>query len=156
MRQKVRRNVQEAFYAVVHDYPAGVPALAAELGMQPGTLYNKANSHENDGGHHKPTLSDAVIVSVITGDPRILQALCLTLGHVCYQLPDMSGLTTDALLTHITKTEAAGGDFYRALNDALAGDESISTYEFEQIESRAHDWVSAILEGVERLREMSE
>ena len=153
MGRIVPKNVQEAFYRVVHDYPEGVEALANKMGIPPGTLYNKANANETS--HHKPTLSDAVVATVISGDKRILHAFAATVGQVCYSLPDLSNLSTTALISHITRTEATAGDFYRAIHNALETDGVISPIEFETIEQQAHNWISVILEGLERMKEMS-
>ena len=154
MGRVVPKNVQEAFYRVVHDYQKGVESLANLMGMPPGVLYNKANSSETS--HHKPTLADAVIATVISGDKRILHAFAATVGEVCYSLPDLSNLSTTALISHITRTEATAGDFYRAIHDALETDGVISDVEFKTIEQQAHTWISVILEGLERMREMSQ
>lgn len=152
-RPQMPKGVQEAFHRVVHDHD--VPTLAARLGISPGTLYNKANLNDNESNHNKPTLADAVVVTNLTGDKRIAQAFCASVGGVYHELPDLSGLTTDALMQHILQIEAKGGDFYREIHDALANDDAIDGREFARIEKRAHVWLSAILAGLARMQEMS-
>lgn len=153
MGRPIPGNVQDAFYRVVHDYPKGVETLANKMGVPTGTLYNKANA--NESSHHKPTLADAVVATVISGDKRILHAFAATVGEVCYPLPDLSILTTTALIAHITKIGLEGGDFYRAIHVALATDDRIDTKDYVEIEREAHEWIAAILEGLARMKEMA-
>ncbi|SEO64949.1 phage regulatory CII family protein [Nitrosovibrio sp. Nv6] len=154
MGRSIPKNVQDAFYRVVHDYPEGVEALANLMGIPPGTLYNKANANETS--HHKPTLADAVLVTAISNDKRILHAFAATVGEVCYSLPDLSNLSTTALISHITRTEAEGGDCYRAIHQALEKDGLINGADYKVIERETYEWVSAILEGLARMKEMAQ
>ncbi|MFA6971674.1 MAG: phage regulatory CII family protein [Gallionella sp.] len=151
MGNSIPKDVQDAFYRVVHDF--GVEKLAGMMGMSAGVLYNKANT--NDTSHHKPTLADSVIVTNLTRDFRILQAFAHSSGGVFHQFPDLSDISTDALLIHIIRIEKEGGDFYRELHGALREDDTISKTEFASIEREAHEWISAILEGLARLKEMA-
>jgi hypothetical protein len=159
--QRIPPDVNDAFYRVVHDFKGGeqnrggVPALARLMGMSPGVLYNKASIKDNEDSHHKPTLKDAVLVTILTEDPRIVQAMCAVAGGVFYPLPDLSQISTEALLTHLTRLGAESGDFYRCLDEALRQDDGISLDELKALETEAHEWVSAILETLQRLREMA-
>lgn len=159
MATRLPVDVQDAFYRVVHDFGGGeannggVPSLARQMGMPPGTLYNKANP--NESSHHKPTLADAVLASILSGDRRIAQAFCHTLGGVFVSLPDLSNLTTDSLLEHLTKIGRESGEFYACLDDSLRADRQINAEEFAKLECEAEQWIAAICEAVARLREMS-
>lgn len=151
MGATIPKDVQDAFYRVVHDF--GTEKLAGMMGMSPGVLYNKANC--NDTSHHKPTLGDCIVVTHLTGDKRIVQAFAHSVGGVFFKLPDLSNLSTDALLTHILGIETEGGDFYLAVSDSLKNDNRINPKEFTRIEREAMQWVGAILEGLARIREMA-
>jgi hypothetical protein len=160
--KRIPSDVGDAFYRVVHDFKGdkpedvGVPALARLMGMSPGVLYNKANPHDNEHNHNKPTLQDAVMVTTISKDIRIVQAMCSVAGGVFYPLPDLSHLNTEALLNHLTKLGSESADFYRCLDAALRkDDDGISYREFESLETEAHQWISAILETLARVREMA-
>lgn len=159
MATRLPADVQDAFYRVVHDFAGGeargggVPAMARQMGMPPGTLYNKAS--QSEASHHKPTLADAVLASILSGDRRIAQAFCHTLGGVFVSLPDLSNLTTDGLLEHLTKIGRESGDFYACLDAALRNDRQINADEFTALELEAEQWIAAICEAVARLREMS-
>lgn len=151
MGSKAPDDVFEAFYRVVHDYAPGVPKLAAKMGMPAGTLYNKANHNDNENNHNKPTLADAVLVSVLAGDHRVLYSFAHTLGEVCFPVPNLSQVSDTALLELITKIGAEGGDFYQAVNAALA-DGDFSPREFRRIEHEALEFIGAIVESVARMK----
>lgn len=153
MATKLPMDVHEAFYRVVHDYPAGVPALAAKMGVPPGTLYNKADP--GNEGHHKPSMADGVVATLLTGDKRIAQAFSRTVGGLYLDLPDMSGVETDQLMTHILRIGKEEGDFFEAIDWALREDNRISPEEFRKIEQEAHEFVASVLESLQRMREMS-
>ena len=151
-RAPIQKNVQQAFHDVVHEYPGGVEELAGKMVVATGTLYNKANATERS--HHIPTLADAVVLTIMSGDKRVLHAFAATVGEVCYSLPDLSNLTTTALIAHIPKIGLEGGDFYRAIHCALATDDRIDAEEYLQIERASYEWIASILEGLARMKEM--
>jgi hypothetical protein len=145
-------DVQEAFRAVVRDF--GVEKLAALLGMPAGTLHNKINLNETS--HHKALLSEAVLVTILSKDTRILEAFARMVGHVTYSLPSLHDLTTDSLLSHMVKMHAEQGDFHQRLQDSLKSDNGISAKEYKAIAKEAHEWIASILEILHRLGEMSQ
>jgi hypothetical protein len=151
MGNPVPKDVQDAFYRVVHDF--GVERLASMMGMSPGVLYNKANC--NDGSHHKPTLADCIVITNLTLDKRIAQAFAHSAGGVFCELPDLSSLSTDALMLHVLRIDAEGGDVHRVIHESLELDNKISGKEFRIIEREAQQWIAAILEGLARMREMA-
>lgn len=154
MAAKLPLEIHDAFYRVVHDYPDGVAALAVKMGVTPKILYNKADPDSE--GNNKPTLADCVVATLITNDKRILHAFSHAVGSVCFQLPDMTTLTTDALMLHLLKIQHESGDFHKALRDALATNDQINKQEYAVIQRQGFEWIAAILEGMARMREMSE
>lgn len=144
------KDVHVAFRDVVM---GDIEGLAAKLGMPVGTLYNKANINETS--HHKPTLAEAVLVTLLTGNKKILHAFAAMVGDVCYSLPDMSTCSTDALLTHLLKIEKESGKFYETVEAALRNDNRISRKEYQEIEKEAYLWISSILETLARVKEMA-
>ena len=148
MAERPITDVFQAFNRVVHDYPAGVEKLAARMAVSPGTLYNKANL--NESSHHKPTLGDAVLVSLATHDHRILHAFAATVGEVCFPLPDFSRVSDSALLELINAIGAEGGDFYRAVRDGM-GDRRYTRADHDKVKTEAYEFIAAICEAVGRL-----
>ena len=72
----------EAFRRVV--YTAGAESLANRLGMNRGTLYNKADADVES--HHQPTMRDVIAVTRETGDMRILESLDRMFGRAGYEM----------------------------------------------------------------------
>ncbi|MCW5625962.1 MAG: phage regulatory CII family protein [Burkholderiales bacterium] len=139
-------DVFEAFRALVHE--AGVPALAARMGMPPGVLYNKANPNEST--HHTPTLRDVVLVSTLTQDHRVLHALAHTLDHVAIPVPDLVHVADDALLDLVAKTHDEQGQFFALMRLAL-GDGAVTQGELRHLRRESMEWIAAIVELVARL-----
>jgi hypothetical protein len=151
MASKIPRDVHEAFRQVVYDF--GVEKLASMMAMPTGTLYNKANLNGTE--HHKPTLADCIVATHLTGDKRIVQAFAHAVGGAYYDLPDLSLLTTDALMLHLMQVQQENGHFHAEIKRALENDAQIDQSEFARIEREALHFVSAILESVQRMREMA-
>ena len=154
MAAKLPLDVHEAFYRVVHDYPDGVAALAAKMGIPVKVLYNKADP--GNDSNNKPSLADGVVATLATGDRRVLHAFAHTVGEVCYPLPDLSRLSTDALLINLTHIQIRNGSFHHEIHNALSVDDRIDLNEFARIEREAHGYLAAILEGLARMREMAQ
>jgi hypothetical protein len=76
-------SLQDAFYRTVHDYPGAAASLAPRMNMSAQVLRNKANPNNLC---NIPSLADADSVMALTGDHRILHALALNHGHVCYRV----------------------------------------------------------------------
>lgn len=151
MAKKPPGDVQDAFYRVVHDF--GVQALADKMGVSAGVLYNKANA--NDTSHHKPTLGEAVLVTNLTEDKRVIQAFAVACGGVFLDLPDLSHISDVALLEAVSKIAVEGGEFHGAFLNALA-DNRISREEFHAIQTEAFQWIAAIGEAISRIEGMIE
>lgn len=77
-------DLESAAYLVVADYPGGAAALAPRIGKAPSTL-----SHEVDPRcpHAKLGLHDAGKLTVVSGDLRIVHALCALAGGRFQPLP---------------------------------------------------------------------
>lgn len=139
-------DVHEAFRAVVHDYD--VTKMAAKLGQPAGTVYNKANLNESSA--HKPTLADAVLVQVIAGDTRLVQAMAYTLGGVFVKLPKLAIISDVALLEMVAEISIQNGRFHGELKEAIA-DGKFSADEHQAIKERALTYIASILEAVGRI-----
>lgn len=148
MAERPVTDVFQAFYRVVHDYPDGVEKLAEKAAMSPGTLYNKANT--NESSHHKPTLADAVLLSVITGDHRILHAFAHTLGEVCFPIPNLKNISDHALIELICAIGVEGGQFHKAITDGFA-DRKFTRRELEKVRKEAYEFIGAIAEAMARM-----
>lgn len=77
-------NLMDAAYNVVHDYPGGAASLAPRMNKSSSSL-----SHEvTASGTAKLGLQDALKITQLTGDLRILQAFSALCGQMLVPLPD--------------------------------------------------------------------
>lgn len=146
---RIPADVNDAVYRLVKDF--GADKLAARTGTPAGTIYNKANPH--DTSHHKPTLSDALIWTQITGDTRIVEALCRALGGVYVPLQELANISDAALLDIVSSWMSEQGRFFEAFHQTLA-DGRVTTLEFDKTDRQAKRVISAILELLGRLDQM--
>ena len=151
----MRSDVQEAARTAVYAWldpitqDVGVDAVAARMGMPAGTLYNKLNLHEEN--YNKLNVRDLVQICTITGDIRIVQAFCRSFGCVCFPVPNLSGITDEALLKLINNIGAEGGDFYRAINGALAR-KNCAAKDIAAVHKEGMEFIGAIAEAMERVK----
>jgi hypothetical protein len=139
--------IRAAIYGTVHDF--GAEQLAQLTGQSQGVIDNKANP--NASTPHVPTVPDVMSWQAITKDFRILQAMAAALGHVAIPLPDFNRVTDEALLELLTKVGVEGGEFHKALGDALR-DRKFTCKEYARLETEAHQWIAAIAETLSRVR----
>ena len=71
--------IEDAAYNTVHDYPGGAEALAPRMEKSAKVLDSKVN--RNEFRHHL-TLREAVQIMGLTGDHRMLRAICRHLGYL--------------------------------------------------------------------------
>jgi hypothetical protein len=146
LRRRLAPDVFQAFREVV--YMAGVERLAPLMGYRPGTLYNKADA--SDDSHNQPTLRDVLLVTQITGDMRVLDALCETFGRAAYDCASHEGTSDEALLELLANLGAESGEFHRELASGLK-ERRFTEAQLRRIRGEAFDVVSALMTLVHRL-----
>lgn len=145
-RDAASKDVQEAFRATC--FAADVPSLAAMMGTSPGVLYNKANT--SDSAHHKPTLADAVLVQLLTGDKRVTHAMARLMGGVFVELPRVHGFADQALLDLVAGWMKEQGELFAAFQAAYA-DGALDARDMKKLQREAYDVLQAVLCFVQRL-----
>lgn len=145
-------SLQDAFYASVHDYPGGCESLAPRMGTTPAVLRNKANPHSTT---NIPSLQDTDRVMALTGDYRILHAMCANHGHVAIRV-DARGDSGDlAVLELVTHVWAANGNVGAAV-DATLADGRVEVRELKAVRAAIYRTQQAMLSMLARLEEMAE
>lgn len=139
-------NPFEAFRQLV--YAFGVPELALQMGVKPGTLYNKADADEET--HHQPTLRDVVLATRLSKDLRVLDALDAQFGRASYDLTQHACVSDAALLELLAKLGMEFGEFHSALHVALSG-HAFKQEDLRVIRAEAYEMVSALMTLVTRL-----
>lgn len=144
-------TVQDAFYSTVHDAPGGCESLAPRMGTTPAVLRNKANPHNTA---NIPSLLDADRVMGLTGDHRILHALCANHGHVAVPV-ELQGHSGDlAVLELITHVWASNGHVGAAVDSTLA-DGRVELRELKSVRAAIYRTQQALLNMLARLEEMA-
>lgn len=142
-------TVEEAAYRVGHDFPGKVPALARLLAKNPGTLGNQLNPNTEA---HALTLVTAVAMTLVSGDPRILEAFAGTCGYGVFRLPE--GLASDeALLDMVLNSQVEAGEFGRLMREALK-DGDVSRRELKEMDVQCRRVVAAFHALLRRVESM--
>lgn len=129
-------------------YTFGVTELAQQMGLKPGTLYNKADADEET--HHQPTLRDVLLATRLTGDMRVLDSLDEAFGRAAFDVSHMDDASDMALLDLVANLGAESGEFHGALRDALI-DKKFTVEDLVAVRAEAFDMVSALMTLVARL-----
>lgn len=115
-------NVDDAAHAVVQDYPGGGESLGPRVGIGAAVLRSKVNP--NTTTHHL-NLKEAVRITALTGDLRILQAFAQECGHIVLAAPsgDDQHASDMAVLEMVAAVGGSQGDLFGAIHRALADGE---------------------------------
>lgn len=148
LRRAAAPNVFEAFRTLV--YAHGVDRLAPLMGLKVGTLYNKADA--DDASHHQPTLRDVLLATQISGDMRVVDALCESLGSARFDCAQFETTSDEALLELLADLGTETGEFHRALAEGLRA-RSFTEQQLRSIRGEAFDIVSALMVLVRRLED---
>lgn len=111
-------NPFEAFRQLV--YTVGAVELAGQMGLKPGTLYNKADADEET--HHQPNLRDVMLATRLTGDMRVIDSMNEAFGRAAFDISHMTELSDKALLELALGTVSEFGDYYKAALGAIEAD----------------------------------
>ena len=138
-------NPFEAFRQLAYTF--GVAALAEQMALKPGTLYNKADADEET--HHQPTLRDVMLATRLTGDMRVLDAMNESFGRAAFDVKPLSHISDEALLELLLKLHTELGQFHDVMHDALIS-KSFTQVGMNRIRAEAFDAVGALMTLVTR------
>ena len=138
-------NIDDAAYATVHDYPGGSESLAPRIGTSGAVLRNKVNPNNTT---HRLTLSEAVQLSDIADDDRMLQAWAAHRGKALVDV--QASASSRPVVAHVLDFTTSGGDLARVLQEALA-DNLITDNEMRAIGDAALQSQGALIALVARL-----
>lgn len=147
-------NVADAAYHVVHDAPGGSESLAPRLGMSAAVLNSKVNPKTLT---HHLSLREAVAVTNMTRDFRILHAFAAECDHIVLPLPngDDANACDAAVLEMIAAVWKGQGEVGTAVHDALA-DGRVDAKELRRIEAAVHRVHTCLAAFTRRIGGMAE
>lgn len=132
-------QVLDAAYHVGNDYPGGSTSLAPRMGKGASTL-----SHETTGtGNAKLGLIDAVKMTQLTGDLRILHAYAEACGAIVIPLPAQAHEASADVFTHLADTAREFSDVVASIS-AAAADGKITRNELASVE---REWGELVSQG---------
>jgi hypothetical protein len=122
-------NVQDAAFITGHDYPGGAESLGPRIGVGGMVLSHKLNP--NNKTHHL-TLAETMRIMTLTGDMRILHAMCSELQYMAIPLPTVGDVDVMAAMT---ATISDFGAYIKASSDALQ-DNKVTKLELRNINKK--------------------
>lgn len=142
-------SVLDAAFSVVHDAPGGAAALSVRLGRNPATLSHEISGH----GSAKLGLVEAVKITLMTGDIRILNAFAASCGCMVVPLPavDASGST----VTQIGQLAKEFGDVVNEVMLSVA-DGRVSANELHRCEREFGELVACGQVVMQQIRTLHE
>jgi hypothetical protein len=93
--QRTVLSLEMACYHAAHDFRGGAEALAAMMGVSGAVLRNRLNPNV---ANHVLSVRDAAMIAELTGDVRIVEAMCATQNRGHFLMPDAA--ISEALLFH--------------------------------------------------------
>jgi hypothetical protein len=130
-------DAHDAAYHLAHSFPGGVPALAVRMGMSANTLQHKLSL--TNSTHHL-TLREAIALQHISGDKRIVQAMCGALGGV---FVDMEADSSHTTMEQVMRMAKEFGEVLGAVNDAVV-DGRVTPNEMHRCERQAAELIGAL------------
>lgn len=125
-------SIEDAIYHTVHNYPGGVTALAARMGMSANTLTHKANP--NTTTHHMHP-RELVSLQHMSGDTTVLQAMADALGKtVMNATPDQYD---GDIVQVFMELQVEFAEFVRAVADPLHHGQAVSRNEMRRAQTQA-------------------
>lgn len=132
-------DANTAAFNVGHDYPGGVVALAPMIGKNPNSL----NQELAGIGTAKLGLRDAVKMTIVTRDFRVLDAFAVQCGRMTIPLPEMLDLESDDCMQALGQTSREFSEMCAEVCGSLS-DGSISDNELARIQREGGHLVATI------------
>lgn len=145
-------NILDTLRAVAHDYKGGCESLAPRLGMSAAVLRSKVNPNTDT---HKATLMDAVQITDMADDDRVLEAWARDRGYALVHLPDVEGCTDAAIVELMGEAWSTHGLVGKEICKTLE-DGRVEHKEVERVEGRIFKHAQVLFNIAARLRGMAE
>lgn len=127
--------IDRAIYETVREYrhpvsgKRGGSALAPVMGMEQGTLLNKANPNS---AYAHLSVKEARQVMLASGDCRILFTLANEVGYVCVPVPSLEVVGDLDVINALTEWQAEIGETAQKVRDIYA-DKVVKRSEVEEL-----------------------
>ena len=143
------QSVLDAAFHLAHDAPGGAAALAVRLGKNPGSFCHEL-THT---GSAKLGLVDAVKLTLLTGDRRILNAYAAECGCLVVLMPEhAAGIDSFAQLADDIREF---GEFVASVADAVR-DGRVTANELARVQREGADVIAATQDVCARVAQIHE
>lgn len=140
-------SLDDAIHRTCHSYPGSIKALARDLSLVPGTLYNKCNPAMTS---HCLNLREALDIMRLSRNFSILEVLCRRTHHACISKVTFRHASDMVLFDAWTACDMEHGKTVEMLREALQ-DRRIDREEFRQIRAEMFIDFARELELLDRL-----
>ncbi len=142
-------SLDAAIQTTCRKYPGSIKALASDLSIAQGTLYNKCNPGMTS---HCLNLQEALNIMHLSQNFSILQVLCRKTHHACVSTVTFQHISDMVLFEAWTACDMEHGKTVTMIREALE-DRRIDEMEFRQIRSEMFIDFARELELLDRLRQ---
>lgn len=140
-------DVRTAAINVAADYKGGARALAKAIGKNETSF-----SHEINGtGSAKLGLHDAVKMTMVSGDMRVLNAFAAECGFMCVPLPDSLSVDGDLTMQALGDMTSKFGEVISEVSASCA-DDRVTENELTRVEGRLGKLFAAGQQVIARMR----
>jgi len=140
-------TIKTAIYDTAHNYPGGLKALAAKMGVRAGTLNNKCDPAMEG---HVLNIEDLWKMMAITGNIKVLVMLAGEMRHVIMEIKSYPDVSDIELLNSWAEWQAERGETEQAISDAL-NNQKITKSELDRIKSEMFEDFQKELALLQRL-----
>lgn len=145
-------NILDTLHAVAHAYKGGCESLAPRVGMSAAVLRSKVNPNTET---HKATLIDAVNITEMADDDRVLEAWARDRGFALVKMPNVDGCNDAAIVELMGEAWGTHGEVGGEICKTLA-DGRVDAKEVDRVEARIYKHAQVLFNLSARLRGMAE
>nr|WP_255631134.1 phage regulatory CII family protein [Caballeronia sp. dw_19] len=118
-------------------------------------MRNKVNLNRSPDNRNVLTLAEAVKMTSLTGDDRILEAWAQERGYALIEIPTADHCSDSAVLELMAKTWETNGDIGKEVNRTFE-DNIVQQHEVTRIKDRVFTHIRALFGLVGRIEGMTE
>jgi hypothetical protein len=145
-------NVTDTAHSVAHDYKGGCESLAPRMGLSANVLRNKVDPRKDS---HKLTLDEAVRMSDMAEDDRVLEAWARHRGFALVKMPDVTGCSDGAIVELMGEAWSTHGEVGKQICKTLE-DGRVEEKEVARVETSIYKHAQVLFNISARLRGMTE
>ncbi|AQG98571.1 hypothetical protein A9R05_06785 [Burkholderia sp. KK1] len=149
-------NTQQAAHAVAHDFAHNTDTLATLMGLSSGAiLRNKVVLNRTPDNRNHLTLAEAVRMTEITNDRRILEAWARELGMALVKIPMPEDCADAEVVELMGKSLGTLGDVGAEIVRTLE-DGRVDAHEARKVDDRAFAHITTVVSLTSRIKGMAE